>query len=192
MLIPPEIVRFQLGTLPEWFAAIGTVGALSVSLYLLKQQRDDRQQERAEARSAQARQVSIWAEDVDDDGSHVIVSFISQNASSDPIYEVTARLPTGTQGTFIRYLGMMGPGERRLIRIMVGRAHPVGDKSPEILFADSSDRHWYRGRRGALTEMDPLKTSDLTKPLPGAYPSLEENPYVDMLPPDEPPRGTKL
>jgi hypothetical protein len=185
-------IRLQLGAFPDWFAAIGTVGALFVSLLLLKQQRDDRQLEREEAKSSQARQVSIWAQGVDDDGSNFIVTYIAQNASGDPIYQVTARLPTGTQGTFIRYLGMMGPGERRRVRIVVGRAQPVGDKSPEIIFADSNDRTWYRGRRGILTEMDPRNISDLTKPLPGAYPSLEANPYIDLLPPDEPSSGVRL
>ncbi len=184
--------QVQLGTLPEWFAAIGTVGALLISLYLLKEQRDDWQKERLEALSAQARQVTIWADSVEDNGSNLVVSYIAQNASGDPIYAVTARLPTGTQGTFIRYVGMMGPGERRRVRIMVGRAQPVGDKSPEILFADSNDRTWYRGRRGVLAEIGAVETSDLTKPLPGAYPSLEENPYLNQLPPDEPRQGTKL
>jgi hypothetical protein len=185
-------VGLQLGTFPDWFAAVGTVGALFVSLLLLKQQRDDRQQERIEARSGQARQVSIWADGVDDNGSNFIVAYIAQNASGDPIYQVTARLPTGTQGTFVRYLGMMGPGERRRVRIMVGRAQPVGDKSPEIIFADSNDRTWYRGRRGILTEMDPFATSPLTQPLPGAFNSIEANPYLNVLPPDEPKSGVKL
>lgn len=185
-------IQVQLGTFPEWFAAVGTVGALGVSLWLLKQQHDDRQDDRREKRSAQARQVSIWVDGVEETESKMIVSYIAQNASSDPIYQCDARLPTGNQGTFVRYLGMMGPGEKRRVRIMVGRAQPVGDKSPEIVFVDSNDRTWHRGRRGALAEGDATEMSELRKPDPGAFPTLEENPYMGQLPPDEPRRGTKL
>ena len=185
-------IRVQFGTFPEWFAAVGTVGALAVSLWLLKQQHDDRQDERREKRSSQARQVSIWVDGVEETETNMIVSYIAQNGSSDPIYEVDARLPTGTQGTFVRYLGMMGPGEKRRVRIMVGRSQPVGDKSPEIVFVDSNDRTWHRGRRGVLSEGDATEMNGLRKPHPGAFPTLEENPYIDQLPPDEPRRGTKL
>ena len=186
------LATIQLGTLPEWFAAVGTVGALFVSLWLLKEQRDDRQADKEEKRAAQARQVSIWADGVEDSGTNFIVSYIAQNASGDPIYQVDARLPTGTQGTFIRYLGMMGPGERRRVRIMVGRSQPVGDKSPEIIFVDSNDRTWHRGRRGVLTEGEAMSMTELRQPEPGAFATLEANPYLDQLPPDEPRQGTKL
>jgi hypothetical protein len=140
----------------------------------------------------QARQVSIWVDDVEDTGSNLIISYIAQNASGDPIYQVDARLPTGTQGTFVRYLGMMGPVEKRRVRVMVGRAQPVGDKSPEIIFADSNDRHWHRGRRGLLRQVAGAEEAELRQPAAGAFGALEANPYLHQLPPDEPGRGTKI
>jgi hypothetical protein len=185
-------IQVHFGTFPEWFAAVGTVGALGVSLWLVKQQHDDRQDERREKRSSQARQVSIWVDGVEETETNMIVSYIAQNASSNPIYQVDARLPTGTQGTFVRYLGMMGPSEKRRVRIMVGRAQPVGDKAPEIVFVDSNDRTWHRGRRGVLSEADATEMNGLRMPHPGAFRALKDNPYMDQLPPDEPRRGTKL
>jgi len=75
---------------------------------------------------------------------------------------------------------------------MVGRSQPVGDKLPEIIFVDSNDRIWHRGRRGVLTEGEAMSMSGLRQPEPGAFATLEADPFLKQLPPDEPRQGAKL
>jgi hypothetical protein len=191
---------------PTWFAAVGTVGAFAVSFWLLARAEERRRQESAERRAAQARHVSAWVAgiaevtvaedpsvDLDETEYHQRreVTYVTHNNSDEPVYQVHLLMRAGTQGDFPRYLGMMGPGERRQTRIHVGMAQPVGDKSPEITFIDSAGVHWHRGRYSALEEIDPRKPPDLSAK-PGAYPSIEENPYMKSLPTEETKRGVQL
>jgi hypothetical protein len=55
VVINRQFIKF--GDFPGWFAAVGTVGALTVSLSLLTRQINER-------RSSQARQVSAWIEEL--------------------------------------------------------------------------------------------------------------------------------
>lgn len=192
----------QWGTVADLMAAVGTTGAFGVSLYLLNQQMKDRRAENEAKKEAQARRVSIWSEGVVDEDAtseklldarrYFMLAYVVKNGSDDPIYEVHARLTLGTQGTVIRYLGMMGPAETRRIRVLAGRSKPVGDKSPEVVFTDANDQTWYRGRRGVLTRLAPLERPELREPDKGAFSRIEDNPLLHLLPAGEPRLGTRI
>ena len=132
------------GSGPEWLAAGGTIATFTVSLWLLGRSKQRRRREEKEKRSEQARLVSAWFDGVQeaadwiDDGStygtemdRTEVSYVVRNTSTEPIYSVTLRMPLGTYGTFVRYLGIVGPEERRRVHVRVSASKPVGDKAPE-------------------------------------------------------------
>ena len=200
------------GSAPEWLAAIGTVGAFGVSLWLLWRAEQRRRREEKEKRSDQSRHVSAWVDGVEE-VTHYLeadvdpydpveavygkietrseISYIVRNASGEPIYRVTLRMPLGTYGTFVRYLGTMGPEERRRVHVRVGTSKPVGEKAPHVPFTDSAGLTWYRGPDGILIELTKESYPTFTEE-PGAYRSIEENPYMGELPPGEPEQGTKV
>jgi hypothetical protein len=95
----------KFGELPAWFAAVGTVGALTVSLSLLTRQASER-------RSAQAHLISSWTESLLlNRQPFPVLSTLVKNGSSQAIYSVQLSIAVGVRGTFTRYLGSMGPGE---------------------------------------------------------------------------------
>jgi hypothetical protein len=81
------------GTVPDWIAACGTVGALGGAVWLLRVELGRRAEEVEDRKRAQAHLVAAWVERSDnhhDDGSDYHVRIV--NRSDLPIYEGQVRL----------------------------------------------------------------------------------------------------
>ena len=104
-LFSVSLTRAHWGDVPTWAAAVGTIGAFTVSLALLARQIADRRRETVERRTSQARLVSAWISELrlPEGGSPAIVLLL-RNPSEQPIYEVQLRVPVGVRGTFVRWL----------------------------------------------------------------------------------------
>jgi hypothetical protein len=150
-------------------AAIGTVGAFLVGLYLVGVQVIDR-------RRAQARLVNAWLKEMRTEAKPLPVFVIRvDNSSAEPAYGVLIRLVYGNSGTFVRDIGVLGPEEAIELDIVVPGLRPI-DPTPDITFTDAAGRRWTRyGKSGALTEGDPNPPFEQD---PGAYPSIEKHPSL--------------
>lgn len=148
--------------------AIGTVGAFGVGLYLLGAQVLDR-------RRAQARLVSAWLKEIRKDEKPPLIFVIrAENGSTEPVYAVSVQLVYGNSGTFVRDVGVLGPGEAAELDLTIPGMRPI-DPAPDITFTDAAGRHWTRyGRSGSLIGGDPnppFKQDDGAY-LPGKHPTL--------------------
>ena len=148
-----------------------------VSLWLLKEQRDDRQADKEEKKAAQARQVSIWADGVEDNGTNFIVSDIAQNASGDPIYQVDARLAHGDPGHLYSLSRDDGP-RRATASPDHGRAFATsgGQVTGDHLRRLQRQDFGTGGAGPAPTEGEAMSMSELRQPEAGAFATLEANP----------------
>jgi hypothetical protein len=139
------------GSLPEWIAAIGTVGALAVALVLLKAELDDARLRRGEEVRAQARRVLAWIEYTGDHPEVVI-----RNASDAPIYNVEATA-TETAGqhfehgrTSVSRSKVLPPGDTERSEVY----EPGQWAWVNVWFTDSAENHWIRSGDGRLTKVD--------------------------------------
>lgn len=88
----------QYGDLATWVGSVGTVGTLASGLWLLKRNEDDRRADAQNARKAQARHVSAWAEagGGSQSGTEADMVWSSHahllNNSAEPIYDVLVRV----------------------------------------------------------------------------------------------------
>jgi len=90
--------QIQLGDLPAWFAALGTVGTLGAALWQIsaeRQRRHEREaQERQERHRAQARLIAAvydpeeYAESRNAEGNRTGIELI--NGSPEPVYRLVA------------------------------------------------------------------------------------------------------
>jgi hypothetical protein len=142
----------ELGSVADWFAAVGTVGALFVSLYLVQQERGFRLR-------AQASRVSAWAEwDRSQSGRHERPFFAYVNNSSEaPIYVdvMTVSDHEGRNPLHVR-IGTVPAHETRDYGLDV-TSFPPGGKVPlvEIEFLDADRVRWRRNSRAALQRIGP-------------------------------------
>ena len=164
----------KFGELPAWFAAIGTVGTLAVSLSLLIRQADER-------RSEQARLVSAWTEELLlERKPFPVLIVLVKNGSEQVIYNVHISVLAGVRGTFTRYLGSMGPGELREVPIPL-TAPPRGETEPNISFVDGAGIQWLRrahtGRlyNPTLGELIHHQTQN-----PGSYEDIARHPTLNL------------
>jgi hypothetical protein len=180
----------RLGDLPGWFAAIGTVGAFGISLWLLAQQMRDRRVQSAERRAAQARLVAAWEEDLDLEAKPFPqVVLMVRNGSDLPVYNVSIQAALGTRGTFVRGLGSMGPGETRELRIALPSPPSADVITPAVTFADAGQQRWFReGGTGILRELAEDEVVVFTED-PGAYGTYEEHPTLGLSQTPEERRG---
>jgi hypothetical protein len=97
------------GTLPDYLAAAGTVGAFFAGVRLLRKELEARRDDIEDRRSAQARLVAAWVSpshpEVDPDGSNPrrVYYILTRNGSSEPVQSVqvvTRARPSGI--TFIK------------------------------------------------------------------------------------------
>jgi hypothetical protein len=94
------------GTLPDWFAALGTVGAFIAGLLLLRKELDARREAQDDRRRAQARLVAAWASNPrrpEDESSVPEFVVVTRNGSDEPVYDVLVEL-------FSRLLNFQPPG----------------------------------------------------------------------------------
>jgi hypothetical protein len=146
----------EVGTVADWIAAVGTVGALIVALSLLWREQRDR-------RTAQARLVSTWVSEVAvADSSEHPLSVIVQNRSNEPVYAVTIfqfdpviHHDVGQPGELIFHVEVLPPDTRL----------PATDSVPTrmghlptltLYFTDSAGHRWKRhlGRLARAAELE--------------------------------------
>lgn len=146
------MVRY--GNVAEWLAAIGTIGAFAIALWLLRKQGRD-------AISAQARLVSGWVDTMELGSGALAWRFVGHNGSTEPVYDVCAgwydpvthektRKPELIHGS---HLWPPGGGVRTH-----GNLPPRTGAVPAIVveFVDSGGRTWRRVG-GSLKEIRPTE-----------------------------------
>jgi hypothetical protein len=181
----------HLGDLPSWFAAVGTAGAFGVSLWLLRQQIQDRRAQSADHRAAQARLVAGWAEDFDFEAKPFPeVVLMVRNGSDLPVYEVSIRAGYGVVGTFVRNIGSMGPDETRELRIQLPASPRADPSTPEMQFTDAGQRRWLRDATGGLRELGKREVVLFTEDA-GAYDTPSEHPTLSLVLSPEQRRATR-
>lgn len=77
-------MSIDAGDLATWVGAVGTTGALLVSLYLLRDQQQAQRRAEDTDLISEARLVSLWAEKAPEDAVDVVV----RNSNAGPIYDV--------------------------------------------------------------------------------------------------------
>ena len=151
-----------------WLAAVGTVGALLVSLLLVRSNLIDRRRE-------QASLVASWWSDLTQESEGYVVSYLVGNGSRQPVYDVVLNAALGVRGTFVRQLGTLAPGETRLVKVLAGGApRSNAEDSPGLGFTDSAGRVWQRDHRGRLNTPSSKDRALLYLEDSGAYESIED------------------
>lgn len=181
---------FDLGTVPDWVAGIGTVGTLAAALVQISRERaknaSERSKAEAEEERSQATQVASWIVT-----TYPMMRMVLQNGSDTPIYSAV-----------ISFVYQSGPGPRtseeagkqqqgslygyRLTRFVIppgsyeiSFASPWEGKGPkpqtELAFTDSRGKHWVRRFDGKLEKLkqDPLTTMNYKLP----FEDFELKPY---------------
>jgi hypothetical protein len=170
----------EYGTLPDWLAGAGTVGALAVALFLLSQDLRARREVEEDRRRAQASRVVCWLESAEDvseplpggvmariGARHLEV--VLHNGSEEPVFDCQVHvdldpaaperfeLDPAAPETFVSLRRftlterMLPPGRtRRPLR--VGAAN-LPHANVWMVFTDASNRRWQRGRSGRLSRM---------------------------------------
>jgi hypothetical protein len=170
----------NLGDVPSWFAAIGTVGALAVSLLLLRMTLNDRKAERNDRRMAQAHLVAAWLHLYEADTQpYPELRIRIRNGSELPIYAVALNINVGVRGTFVRQPGAMAPGETRELRVQIP-AYPRLDVRPSVAFTDAAGNRWLRTSNGQIKEPSVQENVEVFQTSPGAYASYEDHPTFSL------------
>jgi len=106
--------------------------------------------------------------------------YLVRNASDEPVYGVVMNAMCGVHGTFVRFLGTLGPGEARELRIRLPGSARAGEYPPALAFVDSAGRQWLRDARGKLNTASAEKADLHQTEDPGTYPSIEEHPTLRL------------
>lgn len=158
----------------EWVAAIGTIGAFTVTIGLLWKELREAARRRDDDRRAQARQVSVWPGAVAynrwDDAPRRFEYFVSlgvRNGSDEPAYDVWIFVNTPTVEWVPEFrrsleLGLLPPGYRsESHRVIMGNADYRQSEPPhirttevrlELFFRDAAGRLWRRFPNGRLAQ----------------------------------------
>jgi hypothetical protein len=173
---PLVVLRVEYGTLPDWLAGAGTVGALAVALVLLSQDLRARREVEEERRRAQASRVVCWLESVEDTADFTptygaIVTLtpsdhldvVLHNGSEEPVFDCQVHVdldPSApTRATAPSWGWRLTLTERM---IPPGRTRrPVwelpGDDLPHtsawMVFTDTNNQRWQREHSGRLSRV---------------------------------------
>jgi len=131
----------ELGTLPDWIAAVGTTLAFFVAFAVLILDLKER-------RRRQASEVAAWFERTEDG---VILRVI--NSSDVPIYNVRITPKFLGQKYDVVSYPLVGPGANYTpLTLPLPGSQQVSNKylGTEMVFADSAGRRWKRGMNGKL------------------------------------------
>lgn len=143
------------GSVPEWFAAIGTVGALFVALILLRNELADRRRAAEVADRRPADGIFAWAEPRTDAGGWQ--TFV-HNRSDEPIYDAVVYFTPLTDPplpTEESVWGTVPPGGPKAGDRYGDRPGDLFGIPPvEIEFTDGRGRHWRRDDTGQLQRLD--------------------------------------
>jgi hypothetical protein len=131
----------QLGTVPDWLAAIGTTLALFVAFSVLLLDVRER-------RRRQASQVTAWLER----GESSVTLHVA-NSSDVPVYKV--RITPQLLGRDYEVLSfpLLGPGsELTPLTLPLPGSKQISNEylGVQMVFADSAGRRWQRARNGEL------------------------------------------
>jgi hypothetical protein len=152
------------GTLPDWLAAVGTVGAFGITYLLLRKEQEDRRQ-------AQARLVSAWlhrrlvqaklgGEEI---GESLRVEMVFKNGSDEPVYDVKVTVvprdgpfasdpdaaPWPSAGTVRGRMSLLPPGEILMLDAP-GISGQFESLAIGLSFNDAQGRRWKRLSKGSL------------------------------------------
>ena len=159
------------GNVPEWLAAVGTLGAFGVALWLLGRQLATYRASEDDRKLRDARRVATWWEEFRDPNSNFKVRANVRNAGESPIYDTAVFLgpAVGTEGRpppdkVTLHFGTVAPGNTSTIAIEASMVEldietEVSDEDGffrggwiEVVFTDSAGRYWRRDRKGQLIE----------------------------------------
>jgi hypothetical protein len=155
------------GTLPDWLAALGTVGAFAVTYALLRKEQQARREDQDDRRRAQARLIAAWTTRstplYDPSSGRGRLEFRIRNGSEEPVYDVLmmmvprqsafaddpveANFHTEESAVLVE-LPILPPNhvEERDLRVEGGLARGrLG-----LAFTDTADRRWKRYPDGRL------------------------------------------
>jgi hypothetical protein len=174
-------VPVELGDLPEWLAAIGTVGALGGALWQIRVERNRRiaqdARDREERRREQARKIACWPGESEDPGpidpwwgTSTPIDLV--NGSDEPVYNVVVSIvlvqgagaPRTTEELKERAeiqhdaprstAAILVPGAWRVWVPGTGWDGGMGLRlGAEIAFTDRAGVSWIRRGTGALEEL---------------------------------------
>jgi hypothetical protein len=149
----------EVGTLAEWFAAVGTIGAFVVALILLGRQMRAYRAAEDDRTRGQARGVAVWTRIAGQHNSNEVRrEIIVRNSSDTPIYNCVAfasQYWEPPEFNFSVQIGTLPPDEDCVTEIPEGElSDPEVVRGPrvEVAFTDARGRHWRRLSSGELEE----------------------------------------
>jgi len=144
-----------VGNIGEWLAGLGTLAALAVSLFLIRQEQENRRRDADDRERRQARLVYGWVgiKTFDDANRYTLADplygpcFYIRNNSDEPIYDVTLQPEpydpnANTRGAL---WNTILPGETREAFWRDWPDQP-SDIRPTINFVDANGIAWHRDR----------------------------------------------
>ncbi len=173
--------QVQWGDIATWVAALLTGGSLIAAVVLLAlQRRDLRERERA-SRSEQARLVATWlGRPIREDVTKLM--YVTRNASSEPVYDVSIRVDVGVRGIYHRYVdSSLPPGEIRRTWIPLSGYPRMTHPEVALMFRDAAGRRWLRSSRGVLKEPTADEEREHSAQHPGAYNSVQAHPTLNFI-----------
>ena len=149
------ILGVEWGNVPGWFAAIGTVGALFVALWLLRTDMRDRKRTAEVVDQKPANGIFAWVEPRTDAGGWQ--TFV-HNRSDEPVYDAVVYFTPLTDPplrTVESVLGTIPPRREAKPGDLYGdRPTDIFGIPPvEIEFTDGRGRHWRRDASGRLRRL---------------------------------------
>lgn len=159
------LAEISWGTVPDWVAAIGTVGSLFTALYLLKQEIGERKRLLAFRETQAARAVSAWCQFEDD--KYIL---FARNGGEEPIYDCMVYAhPLGAEA--------LAEGRTHGLEVLFGTIPPgatlddrthsqalqsdrFGFPPVEVEFTDAQGRHWRRAASGDIKTIKSRRPCD--------------------------------
>jgi hypothetical protein len=135
--------QLQYGTVPEWMAAIGTVGTLVVALYILMRELKQFRGERWDERRRQARLIAAW---IELDPRRSTVSPYVRNLSDEPVMDIKVIAPTPVAGDIVVMERDLVP-PRETVGDQVKVVEDVAKRNKQscvVLFTDAKGHRWRR------------------------------------------------
>ena len=163
------------GTVPDWLAAVGTVGALVAGLVLLRRQLSEYALSARERRATQASLILGWTVPPAKDEPQQAAVVVVRNASPSPVYKLMAFLRDESGDMRIVWASSpVGPSVERRIVVKFGHQHePAAADIIELEFTDGSGLTWRRDTDGTLTEVSSEKARWLSMAVPMLSPATQ-------------------
>ena len=152
----------RLGTIPDWLAAVGTLGAFAVALWLLFKELAARREQEEDRRREQARLVTAWMMSKPLSRTEERSAIVIRNGSDEPVFDGWCVLVASTS----RFASERKPVFDWELRWRVLPPHetledeldlpqlltPPWDARIRLSFTDAAGRRWTRYPDGRLVE----------------------------------------